>query len=412
MRRLTAGALLGIAACASPGMPPGGPPDVEAPQILAIAPDSGRTAVRPREVIFRFNEVVSERPPSVTTLADLFLISPRDGTPRVSWNRDEIAVRPRGAWRANTAYTITMMGGLSDIRGNVRNEGASTFFSTGPTLPRTRITGQVFDWAAGAPAGGALVEAFVPPDSIRAYIAVADSNGRFVLEHLPPGRYVVRGVTDRNRNRGIDAGESWDSTSVALGDSSRVELLVFAHDTVGPRIREVAPADSLSVRVTFDKALDPAQRLTTANFSVLGRDSVPVPIQSVSLPEADTASAGTPTVTVGAPAAGRQPAGAATQPAGAATQPVAAARQPAAERRDTTATPRPVMSRPRPTTAVVLRFATPLSAGATYRVRSVGVRGLLGHVSDSERTYSVPAAPRPATDSVPAPRTQPQPPRR
>ena len=406
MRRLTAGALLGVAACASPGMPPGGPPDVEAPEIVAIAPDSGRTAVRPREVIFRFNEVVSERPPSVTTLADLFLISPRDGTPRVSWNRDEIAVRPRGDWRANTVYTITMMGGLSDIRGNVRNEGASTFFSTGPTLPRTRITGEVFDWVAGTPAGGALIEAFVPPDSIRAYIAVADSSGRFVLAHLPPGRYVVRGVTDRNRNRGIDPGESWDSTSVALGDSSRVELLVFARDTVGPRIREVAPADSLSVRVTFDKALDPAQPLTTANFSVLGRDSVPVPIQSVSLPETDTARGGTSPNTLGAPALGRPPAGAARQPVG-------AGRQTAAERGDTTATPRPVMSRPRPTSAVVLRFAGPLTAGATYRVRSVGVRGLLGHVSDSERSYSVPAAPRPAADSVPAaPRTQPQPPRR
>src|SRR5687767_7545809 len=166
-------------------MPPGGPPDVAAPQILAIVPDSGRVGVTPREVIFRFDEVVNEQPRSVTSLADLFLISPRDGTPRVSWKRDEIAVRPRGDWRPNTAYTITMMGGLSDIRGNVRNEGASTFFSTGATLPRTRISGQVFDWVGGGPAGGALIEAFVPPDSIRAYIAVADSSGRFVLEHLP-----------------------------------------------------------------------------------------------------------------------------------------------------------------------------------------------------------------------------------
>lgn len=375
-------------------MPPGGPPDVAAPEIIGIAPDSGRTGVTPREVVFRFNEVVSERPPSATTLADLFVISPRDGTPRVSWKRDEITVRPRRDWRPNTAYTITMMGGVSDIRGNVRNEGASTFFSTGPTLPRTRITGEVFDWVAGAPAGGALIEAFVPPDSTRAYIAVADSSGRFVLEHLPPGRYVVRGVADRNRNRGIDPGESWDSLSVALSDSSGVELLVFAHDTVGPRIREVAPADSVSVRVAFDRALDPAQRLATANFSVVGRDSVAVAIQSVSIPETDTARAGTSAAPVVAPSPGRQP---------------------AAPRRDTAEKPRPVMSRPRPTTAVVLRFAAPLTAGATYRVRAVGVRGLLGHVSDSERSYSVPAVTRAATDSVPAaptPRAAPRPPNR
>ena len=386
---MTAGVLLALA-CASPGIPPGGPPDVAAPEIIGVAPDSGRTGITPREVIFRFNEVVSERPPAVTNLADLFLISPRDGTPRVSWNRDEIAVRPRRDWRPNTAYTITMMGGLSDIRGNVRNAGASTFFSTGPTLPRTRIAGQLFDWASGAPAAGSLVEAFVPPDSSRAYVALADSGGRFSLEHLPAGRYLVRGIADRNRNRGIDPGEAWDSTSVTLADSVTVELLVFAHDTVGPRIREIAPVDSVSLRLSFDRPVDPTQRLTAANFAVIGRDSVPVAIEGVSIPEGDTARV--------------------TSPAAASPAPVVP-RQPAAPRRDTTAPPQSVMSRPRPTTAVVLRLGRPLIAGSTYRVRAGGVRGLLGHVSNSDRTYAVPAAPRAQTDSAP-PRTIPQIPKR
>src|SRR6478672_8618623 len=55
LRRLTAAVLLALG-CASPGMPPGGPPDVAAPQIIAIAPDSGRVGVTPKEVIFRFDE--------------------------------------------------------------------------------------------------------------------------------------------------------------------------------------------------------------------------------------------------------------------------------------------------------------------------------------------------------------------
>src|SRR6476659_1514856 len=152
-------------------MPPGGPPDVAAPKILSIIPDSGTVGVSPKEVIFQFDEVVSERPAAATTLADLFLISPRDGTPNVSWHREAITVRPRRGWRANTPYTVIMLPGIADIRGNVRNTGASTFFSTGKTIPRTRITGRVFDWVAGTPAAGALVESFVPPDTIHAYIA-------------------------------------------------------------------------------------------------------------------------------------------------------------------------------------------------------------------------------------------------
>lgn len=361
MRRLIAATLL-VVACASPGMPPGGPPDVAAPQIIAIVPDSGRVGVTPREVIFRFDEVVNERPQSVTNLADLFLISPRDGAPRVSWNRDEIAVRPRGNWRPNTAYTVTMMRGLSDIRGNVRNAGASTFFSTGPTVPETRITGQVFDWVTADPAAGALLEAYVPPDSVRAWVAVSDTAGRFSLERIPPGRYVVRAMIDRNKNRGIDSGEPWDSATVTLTDNAAVELLAFAHDTVAPRVRDVNVIDSLSIRLSFDRPIDPRQQLTPANFAVIGRDSAAVGIAGV--------TAGRDTIV-------------------------------AAGRADTLAPPRPTMSRPRPVTEVVLRFDRPLTPAASYRIRAIGLRGLLGHVGDSERAYTSPAPTTPPmTDSV------------
>ena len=119
MRRLIAVALL--LACASPGMPPGGPPDTAAPQLLSINPDSGTVGVRPKEILFHFDEVVSERPPSVTSLSNLFLISPRNGAPAASWHRDVIGVRPGHGWQANTAYTIIMQKGLADIRGKTND---------------------------------------------------------------------------------------------------------------------------------------------------------------------------------------------------------------------------------------------------------------------------------------------------
>jgi hypothetical protein len=43
-------------------MPPGGPPDIAAPQLIAIVPDSGTLGASPKEMIFRFDEVVAERP--------------------------------------------------------------------------------------------------------------------------------------------------------------------------------------------------------------------------------------------------------------------------------------------------------------------------------------------------------------
>ena len=354
LRRLTAAVMLGLG-CASPGMPPGGPPDAAAPQIVRITPDSGAVGLSPKEVIFRFDEVVSERPAGSTTLSDLFLISPREGIPDVSWHRDAIGVRPSRGWRPNTPYTVIMLRGIADLRGNVRNTGASTFFSTGRTLPRTRIAGRVFDWVAGTPANGALVESFVRPDTLRAYIALADSTGAFAIEHLPPARYTVRAYVDRNRNLGIDPSEAWDSVSIDLRDSVVTTLLIFTHDSVPPRIRDVAEGDSASLRVTFDPPVDPSQTLGAANFAVIGPDSARVPILSV-----------------------------------------------AASARDTT---KRAMPRPAPVSEAIIRLQRPLAPRTTYRVRAIGLRGLLGHTGDSDRAYTTPAPPPPPAVKpvVPAP---------
>ena len=60
MRRLTLLCL--ITGCASPGIPPGAPPDEAAPRVLKVTPDSGTVSARVGAVRFLFSEVVSERP--------------------------------------------------------------------------------------------------------------------------------------------------------------------------------------------------------------------------------------------------------------------------------------------------------------------------------------------------------------
>jgi hypothetical protein len=369
-------------------MPPGGPPDVAAPQIVSVVPDSGTVGVKPKEVIFHFDEVVSEKPPSTTTLADLFLISPRDGVPSVSWHRDAITVKPAHGWRNNTPYTVILLRGLADIRGNVRNTGATTFFSTGPTIPRTRLSGQVFDWVSGAPAAGALVESFVPPDSLHPFVALVDSSGAFTLEHLPPASYVVRAYVDRNKNLAIEPSEAWDSATVSLTDSSQREFLVFTHDTVAPRIRDVEFLDSLSLRVTFDKPIDTAQTLSAANFSLTGPDSARVPIASAGPAPKDTVGKITPAEVRPPPT--RTPAG----------------RAPTRAPTDTVSVPKRVMSRPSPISIAVIKLQRPLIPKTVYKVRAIRIRGLTGRTGDSERSYTSPApAPPlpPATKPVAAP---------
>jgi hypothetical protein len=380
-------------------MPPGGPPDVAPPELVSITPDTGSVGVKPKEVLFRFDEVVAERPAGVSTLADLFLISPRNGVPDASWHRSTIGVKPSGGWRANTPYTVILMRGVTDLRGNVRKTGATTFFSTGTTIPRTRIAGTVFDWLTGSPASGALIESFVPPDTLHPYVALADSVGGFVIEHVVPARYTVRAYMDRNKNLEIDPSEPWDSLGITLTDSVRRTLVLFVHDTVPPRISGVRVLDSLRLGVTFDKPVDPTQTLGVTNFAVIGPDSSRVPIVSAGPPVKDTAA---PTN----PAAGANPPSGANPVTGA--NPVAGnpspranpvtrgrGRAPAPGQPDTSLVVKPVMPRPLPITEAVIKLRGPLTPKLVYHVRSIGIRGLTGRIGDSERSYTAPAPPPP-----------------
>lgn len=345
-----------------------------APQLVSISPDSGSLGYRGKEVVFHFDEVVAERPPSTTTLSDLFLISPRNGAVNASWHRDAISVRPSRGWRPNTAYTVIMQKGVADIRGNVRNTGATTFFATGTFIPHTLLSGNVFDWVSGSPAIGAVVEAYVPPDTLHPYMSVADSAGSFAIVHLPAGRYTVRAYTDRNKNQSIEPSEQWDSVAVILFDSVRTDLVIFTHDTIPPRIRDVAASDSVTLRVTFDKPVDPKQTLNASNFAVIGPDSAPIPIVSAGAPTRDTVAPVNPAVPI--------------PPA-----PPAAA--------DTAKPPRRVMPRPIPVTEAVIKLRRPLLARTAYRVRATGIRGLLGRIGDSERVYTPQPPPAPAAQKQP-----------
>jgi hypothetical protein len=353
-----------LTACASPGMPPGGPVDTEAPQIVKIVPDSGKVGTTPPAVIFRFNEVVSERPSGATSLSGLFLISPRDGEPRVSWHREEISVRPRRGWKKNIAYTITLLPGLSDLRGNTRNTGAVTMFATGNTVPTSRIAGTLFSWAEGrAVARNGLVQAWPRTDTTLIYITATDSAGAFVLGALPPAQYVVRGISDDNNNRGLDRREPWDTAGVTLTDSANISLYAFVHDSLGARLQSANLRDSVTVQLVFDNPISMAQPIVPADVKVTAPDSSVIAVLSVTPPAPDT------------------------------TAQVRA------------------LGRAVPPRTLTIKLATPLRVKTTYRIRVARITNLAGITRPGETLLVVPATlPVPAAPPAAPAGTIPPPP--
>jgi len=416
---------LGAGGCAEIGHgPPGGPEDHAPPKLLKVTPDTGTLHVKPKEVVFRFDEVVSERPSGANNLEGLVVLSPSDGVPRVSWHRQAITVRPRKGFRANTAYSVTLLPGMADLRGNVLKSAATTYFSTGGDIPRTALRGIVFDWVAGKPAPHAFVQAFQRSDTNFSWIATTDSVGRFEIRAFPAGTYFVRALLDANNNRTLDPREPFDTLVAAVADSARVELLAFVHDSLGPRIDRLAVDDSVTLRVDFDQPYEPTRPVTAAQFVLLRADSSRVPIIALLTDSALTAekdaaakARGDSVQRANPPRNAADSARARTMPSAAPNASVPNAPRPAgqavplpsrrgaqsagAAARDTTPLPKP--SRPSPVGRVIIRLGAPLAPASSYRLRATDVWGLSGAPRTSDRVFTTPKpAPPAARDSAAA----------
>jgi hypothetical protein len=387
--------LVGLAACASEQFPPGGPERHAPPKLIALIPDTNAVNVQTNRAVFQFDEVVSELPSGLESLDKLFIVSPSQRKAPVSaaWHRKHISLSPRGGFRPNTVYTITMLPGLTDLRGNAIKKETVLTFSTGPTIPATAIHGIVFDWVKGTAAPKALIEAWVPPDTMTIWAAVADSNGRFTLPHLPPTHYIVRGYIDQNNNHKLDLRELWDTVGVNLTDSATVELLTFIHDTIGPRIAEARLIDSLTLRLTFDKGVDTTQKITTGLFTLKAKDSTAIPITAaISGRTYDSIASAKNRVRedsiLRADSVKRAAAG------GVGARDTAAQRARAFERqarRDSSRESRVAKpSRPSPVTDAVVTVGTPLGNGAFYRITSTGLKNLLGYPRTSYLVFTTP----------------------
>ena len=392
-----------VAGCASAGPPPGGPEDRVPPHLVRIAPDSNAVNVGAKTATFYFDETINDRATGTGDLSSFFLVSPSDGTPRVSWHRSRIDVRPRHGFRPNTAYTITLLPGLTDLRSNAMKAGANLVFATGATIPTLRIKGVAFDWVGEHGAPRALIEA-ITPDSV-VYLAQTDSVGRFSVGPLNPGTYLVRATIDQNNNRALDRGEAWDSVRVTAPQSAPVELLTVIRDTLPARILSVSLADSVTLHVTFDRLLDPTQSFPLTTFRLIGADSVVVPLTAVRTPreEAELARALQKQAADSArradSLAGRLPPAPAVVPRPAVGAAAAA----------TDSVPKP--SRPAPFTALTLVLGRQLAPSANFRLSVTTVKSLSGRATGSERTFTTPRPPppKPPIDSTTARRAAPPP---
>jgi hypothetical protein len=194
----------------------------------------------------------------------------------------------------------------------------------------------------------------------------------------------VRAFVDQNRNRGLDRNEPFDTVRVTVPQRAPAELLIAPRDTLSARITTVAVVDSVTLRVSFDRLLDPLSPPTPADFRLVsGPDSAVVPITAVLTP-AQEAAAQTAAQAAAADSARKADT---TRRAPVVPPSVTGARKGA----DTAVVAKP--SRPAPFNAVALKLGRALLPNVAYRLATTGVRSLSGRSAPSERTFTTPRPP-------------------
>lgn len=389
-------ALAVTGACASPGLPPGGPTISSFPRVIATLPDTGAVNVRPGKVLVRYDDVISEQATG-GSLSRVVLISPWDGEPKVDWRRTGMAIAPRKGWRMNTAYTITILPGVGDLQGKPSPYGYVLRFSTGPTIPTSTLRGVAFDWVANKALPKATIQAVDLSDTTLMHVTVADSTGRYALGGLPSGTYLVRAVDEKSPNRYIDAREPWDSTTVILRDSARADLYMFVHDTMPVRINELRLVDSVTISLVLDKPLLPGAPIGIEAVRVVKSDSTVVAVRSVLTgAQAQAAKAREDSLAQAADTTSkRDPSAARAIPPRRSIDPL--------QRRDTLpVVPPPEPKKAPPATELVVTLAVPLQPATTYRITLTGVRNLVDRTGEATRLLIVPkAAPVDTTRQTP-----------
>jgi hypothetical protein len=354
------------AGCAHVEPPRGGPDDREPPQLLASRPDS--LAIVPNlttPVVLLFDERISERGVEAAVM-----VSPRTSMVRIDHRRDELRVSLRDGWVPGVIYHITVLPEIQDLFGNRRRESISFVFSTGPSIPDTRVSGTVTDRITGRNEEGVRVEAIRLADSL-VYAVPTDSAGRFEMSRVPEGEYKVRAYRDMNRDRVLDPFEPRDSAFVTIteADPPAVSLAVLLPDTTPPQLGSIRIVNG-NIEVQFDDHLDPDQAFTAGQVTVAAPDGTLLPVAEVAVGALQAQ------VREGAP-------GQAPDPARPPRIPVSPA----------------ALTVPSQTLMIRLGEGVALQPGSEYRVTIRGVINVNGLTNDVEGTFTAPPraeAPPPA----------------
>ena len=268
-----------VGACASAGRRPAGPSDHAPPEIVVRSrPIPARPTSAPRQSSSsstKWSAIGRRRGDGARSA--LSHLAAHGGSADVSWHREPHHGASRASgFRPNTAYRITMLPGLADLRGNVRRTARRSSSPPARRFPPYSIPGRVFDWAAETPGERRVRRGDLARRHERR-LSRGDRLDRAVRRRAAAAGDIHGARADRPErepHRSIATRSGTRRRSPSSDTRPMIELDAIERDhAAGGRSRTSPSIDSVTLRVTFDKPLDPQIPLQPALVRIQRADS-------------------------------------------------------------------------------------------------------------------------------------------
>ena len=199
--------VIGFYACASTGMPDGGPYDETPPKFVRATPEPNATNNKRKKISIEFDEFIK-----LDKASEKVIISPpQNEAPEVKVSGKRVLVEFFDTLRENTTYTIDFGDAIVDNNEDNPLGNFAYAFSTGEIIDTMEVSGTVLNAADLEPVKGIQVglhknlndTAFTKLPFDR--ISRTDSRGHFTIKGITPGTYRIYALMDGNQNYFFDS---------------------------------------------------------------------------------------------------------------------------------------------------------------------------------------------------------------
>lgn len=224
--------IIGFYACASTGMPDGGPYDETPPKFVRATPEPNATNNKRKKISIEFDEYIK-----LDKVSEKVIISPpQNEAPEVKVSGHRVLVEFFDTLRENTTYTIDFGDAIVDNNEDNPLGNFAYAFSTGEHIDTMEVSGTVLSADNLEPVKGIQVglhknledSAFVKLPFDR--ISRTDSRGHFTIRGVAPGKYRIYALMDGNQNYLFD---------------SKTEAVAFLDSLVVPDMRPDVRQDTV-----------------------------------------------------------------------------------------------------------------------------------------------------------------------